>query len=849
MTQLTKLIGLSLLMSAFAFSSTASADTELDVGPSIVLTDQDPDGDLSAKIKIVRLGNGTLVVVYGDAGTTEHVYDVKAQTERPARDIFVTRCNANAIDCGDSANWVAPLNLSNTASQSSAATAWKGPAEGSLPFYGDSDKPNVFGKGAAVVVTWADKLCDSAAQGSVTYVELEEREIPYSCLYVSRSLDSGATWSSAQRLSSGLRDAKQDVNRGAEKAWVITWQEDPAGLQLGQAEGPGDGASGAKVSKGTDVWYSYLARSDFDFGTAFPDPIRLTNNFTKMATGDDPDPNAESGTEGASRSNLALIGNTVLIVYEETKSLEGLDEGKYVRFSSFPFDKPPTSCALDTGTGGAGGTGGHGGMGGGGGEAGAGGIGGVGGIGGTGGVGGVGGVGTLADLGGALVIDQCRTSPNGDVYPDPSDPARVGCILSTPDENARRARFFGQGTPGTNSGVKLFVFWKQGEFDEGGPSDIVGRAATGFTPADFVQAVNVPTASAPGDALDGCYIRGVEGPLPSGAFANSPAINLSAETETGGDVDASTGDNIVEDARAHRGLIIGDFIVLGYSYTPDWAVARYTDRENYEFWIRRTTDGGATWSEPVDLTSESTLEVATRLNLSAAGINVKEPRIMKTPGNGPGCPSGDPEDDTTTRASDCRDPKTFVVAWGTETNVYEHLGGAEDIDIFITRSTDKGVTYEPYQVLAGAESPEFNELDEMESQLRPTPDGKTVFNVWNEVSEETGANSRFAIAVETEIPVEPEPDAGVPDAGVPDAGVPDGGTEPDAGTEGLTTAGCGSCMVSARGDAGDILLSIGVLLSLLWRGRRLGTRRVSRNEEFRRESGNHPLGNETGGMS
>ena len=217
---------------------------------------------------------------------------------------------------------------------------------------------------------------------------------------------------------------------------------------------------------------------------------------------------------------------------------------------------------------------------------------------------------------------------------------------------------------------------------------------------------------------------------------------------------------------------------------------------------------------------------------------------MKTPGNGPGCPSGDPEDDTTTRASDCRDPKTFVVAWGTETNVYEHLGGAEDIDIFITRSTDKGVTYEPYQVLAGAESPEFNELDEMESQLRPTPDGKTVFNVWNEVSEETGANSRFAIAVETEIPVEPEPDAGVPDAGVPD-----GGTEPDAGTEGLTTAGCGSCVVSRREDAGDVLLSIGVLLLLLGRRRLVGTRRVSRIREFRRESGNRPLGNETGGMS
>ncbi|MBW1758147.1 MAG: hypothetical protein JRJ80_18530, partial [Deltaproteobacteria bacterium] len=69
---------------AFSFANGASADTELDVGPSIVLTNQVPDGELAAKTKLVRLGNGTLVAAYGDAGTTENVYDVKAQAERPA---------------------------------------------------------------------------------------------------------------------------------------------------------------------------------------------------------------------------------------------------------------------------------------------------------------------------------------------------------------------------------------------------------------------------------------------------------------------------------------------------------------------------------------------------------------------------------------------------------------------------------------------------------------------------------------------------------------------------------------------------------------------------------------------
>ena len=85
------------------------------------------------------------------------------------------------------------------------------------------------------------------------------------------------------------------------------------------------------------------------------------------------------------------------------------------------------------------------------------------------------------------------------------------------------------------------------------------------------------------------------------------------------------------------------------------------------------------------------------------------------------------------------------------------------------------------------------------------------------MSEESVANGRFAIAVETEIPVEPEPDAGVPD----------GGTEPDAGTETLGTAGCGSCTVSTQDGSGDIVLSLAVLTILLFRRRRMGARRLT----------------------
>lgn len=826
------LLGSVVASMALGFASGAGADTVLEVGESIVLTDQLPDGDLAEKIKLVGLGNGTLVVTYGDAVNDNQVYDLQSDTERPARDIFTRRCNYKTSDCSDPANWSPAINLSNTAGQTSAMTAWKGPSSGLLPFYGDSEKPNIFSHGPAVVITWVDKLCDPAVQGSIVYAERQQREIPYSCVYVTRSLDSGKTWSTAQRLTSGLRDAKQDISRGNDAAWAIIWQEDPGGLQLGEAEGPGDGGSGAKVNKGTDVWYSALARAELDVGADFPEPIRLTNNFTQMATGMNADPNQESGKEGASRANLQLVGPTVLLAYEETKGLEGLDVGKYVRFSTFRFDKPPTSCASDTGSGGHGGTGGTAGAGGSGGSGGVGGAGGQVAAGGASGTGGAGGGISATALAVPSSLEPCRLSPNGDPYPDPTDPARVGCILSTPSENARRVRFFGQGSPGS-SGVKLFIFWRQGELDQGGPADIVGRAATGFAPADFVQAVAVPTATLPGDALDGCYVRGVEGPIATGAFANGPPLNLSAETESGGDLGAATGDDELENARAHRGLISGDLIVIGYTYTPDDAVARYTDLENYEFWIRRSTDGGATWSEPVDITSESTRESAAQLGLKDTGVNVKEPRIAKTPGNGPGCPSGDPQDASTTLASDCRDPNTFIVAWSTETNVYEQIGGARDLDIFITRSTDNGVSYEPYQVLADGRSPNLDELDEMESQIRPTPDGRTVFAVWNEVSEETGSNSRFAIAIETEIPVEPEPDGGVPDGGLPDGGLPDGGL-PDGGVADLTMSGCSASNVTVGHQTSGLLWLI-FLGASLWRRRS----NLGRPCERRRKESDH----------
>jgi hypothetical protein len=105
-------------------------------------------------------------------------------------------------------------------------------------------------------------------QRFVVYPELFGITVPYSCQYASRlvwnSTNKAVQYTSAwgglpyktDQLTSGIRDAKQDANRGNMYAYVINWQEDPLGLKLGEAEGRAAGASGANVNNGTDVWYS-----------------------------------------------------------------------------------------------------------------------------------------------------------------------------------------------------------------------------------------------------------------------------------------------------------------------------------------------------------------------------------------------------------------------------------------------------------------------------------------------------------------------------------------------------------------------------------------------------------------
>jgi hypothetical protein len=141
-----------------------------------------------------------------------------------------------------------------------------------------------------------------------------------------------ASWD-VQQLTNGERDAIGDVVSGnsAGNAFGLAWQEDPAGLQPGEAEGRGDGGRGATVSGGTDIWYTH---------SMSPSGAGLRANIAKLSNN-----NAQgTGQPGASRPNLRISGSTAVVAYEESACTGG-NGGKCIVYHAFAYSRPDTNAA------------------------------------------------------------------------------------------------------------------------------------------------------------------------------------------------------------------------------------------------------------------------------------------------------------------------------------------------------------------------------------------------------------------------------------------------------------------------------------------------------------------------
>ncbi|MGB5391289.1 MAG: choice-of-anchor O protein, partial [Thermoanaerobaculia bacterium] len=334
-------------------------------------------------------------------------------------------------------------------------------------------------------------------------------------------------------------------------------------------------------------------------------------------------------------------------------------------------------------------------------------------------------------------------------------------------ENARRVRFISQ--PKSKMGPSktvLVALYRQGEEGKGKPADIFMRRAVASQPGNPYAFGNF----VPGAQNVSSVEPTVEWPNP---FDSDKPVKMLRWTWSPANLEDKSGTNPRIDAKAQRGALNGDELLIGYSWTPNWGRSA---NDKYDFYVRRSFNGGQAWTtdpddlEPIEhevtwrvpVIDEATQTVGwTEEVVSMAfgpgaaepprnvsklrnnRISVLEPRLVKTPGTIKdlyGNPTGYPED--------VRNSDIYQLAYGLEFNQNQPPDDVEfpkmPLDIFYSRTRDKGQRYESVVVTpqggAGRTGEGWNLLakDQPEqgaAQLRQTPDGSRMYAIWLEEGE------------------------------------------------------------------------------------------------------------------
>ena len=385
-------------------------------------------------------------------------------------------------------------------------------------------------------------------------------------------------------------------------------------------------------------------------------------------------------------------------------------------------------------------------------------------------------------------------------------------------ENARRVRFILQGKkpslgPNGNdgAGIPLIGIYKQGPEGKGRPSDIMLRRASVWTDPDCAKGTCISKTGNPYafsnflcdnwieatehtyDVITSegsvrytatlprtCNAKGEKGAQNMSSVTPTLTLPPSSEDQVIADDDTKTvfdklmtwnvtPDDLLKESwetpmtesRAHRGQIRGDWVVMGYVQTPNWAAAR-NGKDKYDYYVRRSFNGGKTWTtmpataggqgvkscywERTELNTEAAIKCESFAagqferprNLSLlknATESVIEPRVVAVPGTINACKSGEVSVQcigVTNPNEDKQNKKVFITSYGMAQNVDPE--DAAPTDMYYARTTDFGETYTtvPHNVWVDDQGQPLQVFDwlakrdnveEGEAQLRLTPDG------------------------------------------------------------------------------------------------------------------------------
>ncbi|QOR62854.1 choice-of-anchor O protein [Sulfurovum sp. ST-21] len=626
-------------------------------------------------------------------------------------------------------------NVSNTTGKSSIEVVWNGQT---IAYPGDAQKPTMAISGQYVLVAWNDKYCPSgnpfnldgnstdgypddafAVNGPQNYIDYEGvvapngkrvYQVPFSCVWTARGIideTSGEIrWHAPMQLTSGTRDSNKIWVAGSPAGFALAWQEDVLGLKQGEGAGPGDGWSGATTNRGTDIWYTSIKMADFAAEDGLEDgkpksaynfhyPVRITDNEQCQDT----DKKIYCkyfcdtyGTVTSEKGNLSgdtvtrcltydidMLTNTVSVLDGDTgasrsalKILKTNAGGEYVVVFGYEETKALTIKISGEGEQDQG-------------E-----------------------IPTDIEAEGKSVyfesfdfnaIDAFDESNISTIATTPMPIVSAGNIINTkapaqddPEhmiyENARRLVIGTQIDSCDAAGegnITFAILYKQSFEVQGASSDMFVRTNRGFTYDTF-------------EALNGLEVTNVSAQnyrvteLPTDYVVDWSPENL----------DDNTYENGEENTFSPRIFLRGGNIYVGFEYTPN---DTKTSQGNFpsNFHTHRFIDG--VWQGPQNITQ-----------VTEGHVTTVDARFFTTPKG---------SYDATGLESDKSNPNVLFVTWGTLVNGIE-------ADLFFRRSADNGESWEEEQNLSSISG---TVVQEKEVESFASPDGKTIYNVWLQQSE------------------------------------------------------------------------------------------------------------------